>query len=77
MAARLPQPVLTAAFAAVAALAALMMLRPTPPADGHARAVRPLRAGGAGVGLGAVTGLLGVGGGFLAVAGFMLADALT
>ncbi|MFJ6464908.1 sulfite exporter TauE/SafE family protein [Streptomyces sp. NPDC091387] len=67
VAARLPQPVLTAAFAAVAALAALKMLRPTPPADGHAQAVRPLRAGGAGAGLGAVTGLLGVGGGFLAV----------
>lgn len=29
--------------------------------------MRPLRAGGAGAGLGAVTGLLGVGGGFLAV----------
>ncbi|MEV0786923.1 sulfite exporter TauE/SafE family protein [Streptomyces sp. NPDC050423] len=67
VASRLPQPVLTAAFAAVAALAALMMLRPAPPADGHAQAVRPLRAGGAGAGLGAVTGLLGVGGGFLAV----------
>ncbi|MEU8626866.1 sulfite exporter TauE/SafE family protein [Streptomyces sp. NPDC048669] len=67
VAARIPQSVLTAAFAAVAALAALMMLRPTPPADGRAQAVRPLRAGGAGAGLGAVTGLLGVGGGFLAV----------
>lgn len=67
VAARIPQPVLTAAFAAVAALAALTMLRPTPPADGVGRAVRPLRAGGAGAGLGAVTGLLGVGGGFLAV----------
>ncbi|MFB7559604.1 sulfite exporter TauE/SafE family protein [Streptomyces brevispora] len=68
LAARLPQPVLTAAFAAIAALAALKMLRPTPArADGPAQAVRPLRAGGAGAGLGAVTGLLGVGGGFLAV----------
>lgn len=67
VAARLPQPVLTAAFAAVAAVAALTMLRPAPPADGHAQSARPLRAGGAGAGLGAVTGLLGVGGGFLAV----------
>ncbi|MFD7718538.1 sulfite exporter TauE/SafE family protein [Streptomyces sp. NPDC059814] len=67
VAARLPQPVLTAAFAAVAAVAALKMLRPAPPADGYAQAARPLRAGGAGAGLGAVTGLLGVGGGFLAV----------
>ncbi|MGW2473845.1 sulfite exporter TauE/SafE family protein [Streptomyces sp. NPDC001665] len=62
---RLPQTVLTAAFAALAALAAVRMLRPgpqRPPGE-----VRPLRAGGAGAGLGAVTGLLGVGGGFLAV----------
>ncbi|MFF6996828.1 sulfite exporter TauE/SafE family protein [Streptomyces sp. NPDC008313] len=67
-AARLPQPVLTAAFAAVAALAAVKMLRPGPePAPEGARTVRPLKAGGAGAGLGAVTGLLGVGGGFLAV----------
>ncbi|MFJ3089385.1 sulfite exporter TauE/SafE family protein [Streptomyces sp. NPDC086838] len=64
-AARLPQAVLTAAFATIAALAAVRMLRPGPErARGE---VRPLRAGGAGAGLGAVTGLLGVGGGFLAV----------
>lgn len=65
VAGRLPGAVLTAAFAAVAALAALRMLRPAaaPPPDG----VRPGRAAGAGAGLGAVTGLLGVGGGFLAV----------
>lgn len=67
-AARIPQPVLTAAFAAIAALAAVRMLRPgamaaTPAAD----AARPGKAAGAGAGLGAVTGLLGVGGGFLAV----------
>ncbi|MYQ81733.1 MULTISPECIES: sulfite exporter TauE/SafE family protein [unclassified Streptomyces] len=62
---RLPQAVLTAAFAALAALAAVRMLRPGP--QGAPGEVRPLRAGGAGAGLGAVTGLLGVGGGFLAV----------
>ncbi|MFC8584152.1 sulfite exporter TauE/SafE family protein [Streptomyces sp. NPDC057217] len=64
-AARLPDPVLTTAFALVAAVAALRMLRPrgTRPASG----VRAGRAAGAGAGLGAVTGLLGVGGGFLAV----------
>ncbi|MFD5790522.1 sulfite exporter TauE/SafE family protein [Streptomyces sp. NPDC127037] len=62
---RLPQAVLTAAFAALAALAALRMLRPGP--EETRGEVRPLRAGGAGAGLGAVTGLLGVGGGFLAV----------
>lgn len=67
-AARLPQPVLTAAFAATAALAAVMMLRPGTAATGRsADAVGPGRAAGAGAGLGALTGLLGVGGGFLAV----------
>ncbi|MGV9273431.1 sulfite exporter TauE/SafE family protein [Streptomyces griseosporeus] len=67
-ASRLPQPVLTAAFAAVAALAAVTMLRSgraaVRPAVGEAR---PAKAAGTGAGLGALTGLLGVGGGFLAV----------
>ncbi|MFF4426863.1 sulfite exporter TauE/SafE family protein [Streptomyces sp. NPDC001549] len=66
LAARLPEPLLTAAFAAVAGLAALRMLRIPATSDGL-RPVRPIRAAGAGAGLGAVTGLLGVGGGFLAV----------
>ncbi|WP_153182771.1 sulfite exporter TauE/SafE family protein, partial [Streptomyces sp. E2N166] len=51
-----PEAVLTAAFAVVAALAALRMLRPSraePPGG-----VRPVRAAGAGAGLGAVTGFL-------------------
>ncbi|WP_069169268.1 sulfite exporter TauE/SafE family protein [Streptomyces griseus] len=65
-AARIPQPVLISAFAVIAALAAVQMLRPAS-AAGPAPTVRPLKAGGAGAGLGAVTGLLGVGGGFLAV----------
>ncbi|MFR9798724.1 sulfite exporter TauE/SafE family protein [Streptomyces sp. MS06] len=61
----LPAGVLTGAFAVVAGLAAVRMLRPS----GAARpdSVRPLKAAGAGAGLGAVTGFLGVGGGFLAV----------
>ncbi|MFG2917261.1 sulfite exporter TauE/SafE family protein [Kitasatospora sp. NPDC048298] len=93
---RIPQPVLTAAFAVLAALAAAAMLRGTrtagrtPAADGGV-ADGGVAAGGAeegaadgasakpagregyastvaaGAGLGAVTGLLGVGGGFLAV----------
>ncbi|MFJ4061111.1 sulfite exporter TauE/SafE family protein [Streptomyces albogriseolus] len=63
----LPQAVLTLAFAVVAAVAALRMLRPADPAGGEPRSVRPGRAAAAGAGLGAVTGLLGVGGGFLAV----------
>ncbi|MGV9848302.1 sulfite exporter TauE/SafE family protein [Streptomyces sp. NPDC003442] len=72
-ASRLPQPVLTAAFAAVAALAAIRMLRPGNATTGHAATasavseVRPVKAAGTGAGLGALTGLLGVGGGFLAV----------
>ncbi|MEU6277792.1 sulfite exporter TauE/SafE family protein [Streptomyces populi] len=61
----LPDAMLTVAFAAIAALAALRMLRPArtvPPGP-----VSPRKAGTAGAGLGAVTGFLGVGGGFLAV----------
>ncbi|MFF8972242.1 sulfite exporter TauE/SafE family protein [Streptomyces sp. NPDC014995] len=62
---QLPQPVLTTAFAVVAGLAALRMLRPG--RTESSGPVRPGRAGAAGAGLGAVTGFLGVGGGFLAV----------
>jgi len=65
VAGRLPQAVLTAAFAGIAALAALRMLRPSAAEPPHR--IRPGKAAGAGTGLGAVTGLLGVGGGFLAV----------
>lgn len=66
LAARLPGQLLTAAFAAVAGLAALRMLK-SPAPQNEVRPVRPGRAAGAGAGLGAVTGFLGVGGGFLAV----------
>ncbi|MFE6287749.1 sulfite exporter TauE/SafE family protein [Streptomyces sp. NPDC057877] len=64
LAARVPAALLTAAFAGVAAVAAVHMLRTTP--EPVAR-VRPGRAVAAGAGLGGVTGVLGVGGGFLAV----------
>ncbi|MEU3276036.1 sulfite exporter TauE/SafE family protein [Streptomyces antibioticus] len=72
---RLPDAVLTGAFAMIAAAAAPRMLLPGPaPATGDAlrpnrphRPHRPLRALAAGAGLGATTGVLGVGGGFLAV----------
>jgi uncharacterized membrane protein YfcA len=67
VAARLPAAVLTAAFALVALVAAARMLRPRLGSADVVRAVRPGRAAAAGVGLGAVTGVLGVGGGFLAV----------
>ncbi|AXE23591.1 sulfite exporter TauE/SafE family protein [Streptomyces globosus] len=66
-ASRLPQALLTAAFAAVAALAAVRMLRPGRSGGDGTTAVRPAKAAGTGAGLGALTGLLGVGGGFLAV----------
>lgn len=66
LAGRVPQGVLTAAFAVIAGAAALGMLRSRPVAESTAPA-RPVRAAGAGAGLGAVTGVLGVGGGFLAV----------
>ncbi|MFJ4709142.1 sulfite exporter TauE/SafE family protein [Streptomyces anulatus] len=61
----LPAVALTVAFGLIAALSAVRMLRPsgTEPPD----RIRPGRAAGAGAGLGAVTGFLGVGGGFLAV----------
>lgn len=65
LAGRLPEVALTTAFAAVAALAALRMLRPSN--AGPPERPRPAKAVGAGAGLGAVTGFLGVGGGFLAV----------
>ncbi|NBM16000.1 sulfite exporter TauE/SafE family protein [Streptomyces sp. GC420] len=63
---RLPSAALTVAFAVIAAAAALRMLRPAAPAHAD-HVVRPGRAAAAGAGLGAVTGVLGVGGGFLAV----------
>ncbi|MFJ9585980.1 sulfite exporter TauE/SafE family protein [Streptomyces acidicola] len=66
LAADVPQSVLTGAFGVVAVLAALRMLRQPAVAD-HDTPVRPGRAAAAGAGLGAITGLLGVGGGFLAV----------
>ncbi|MET9450527.1 sulfite exporter TauE/SafE family protein [Streptomyces cinerochromogenes] len=67
-ASRLPQPVLTAAFAVIAALAAVKMLRPSRTDTGPAACeARPAKAAGTGAGLGALTGLLGVGGGFLVV----------
>ncbi|MGW3208305.1 sulfite exporter TauE/SafE family protein [Streptomyces sp. NPDC001135] len=61
----LPATMLTGAFAVIAALAALRMLRParTEPSG----KVHPAKAGSVGAGLGTVTGFLGVGGGFLAV----------
>ncbi|MEV5548799.1 sulfite exporter TauE/SafE family protein [Streptomyces sp. NPDC052309] len=65
LSAHLPATGLTLAFAVLAALAGLRMLRRRTPPE-HTTVSAP-RAAAAGAGLGAVTGLLGVGGGFLAV----------
>ncbi|MEU5982667.1 sulfite exporter TauE/SafE family protein [Streptomyces sp. NPDC047434] len=78
--AHLPAMLVTAMFAVLAGLAAVRMLRSAGPAgsggaeteaaaggNGAAGPAAAGRAAGAGAGLGAVTGLLGVGGGFLAV----------
>jgi uncharacterized membrane protein YfcA len=65
LSARVPDTLLTLMFAALAASAAVHMLRRRAPRE-SAR-VSAARATGAGAGLGAVTGFLGVGGGFLAV----------
>ncbi|MFC8872525.1 sulfite exporter TauE/SafE family protein [Streptomyces sp. NPDC057148] len=65
LSARIPETVLTLLFAALAALAGVHMLRRRTPREGGPAS--GVRAAGAGAGLGAVTGFLGVGGGFLAV----------
>ncbi|CCK31937.1 hypothetical protein BN159_7558 [Streptomyces davaonensis JCM 4913] len=68
VAGRIPQALLTGAFGVLAAVVATRMLstgRPGPTVGD--RPARPGRAAGVGAGLGAVTGVLGVGGGFLAV----------
>lgn len=66
LSAGLPPTLLTGAFALVAGLAAYRMLRPSGTRR-EASTVRPGRVALSGAGLGGVTGLLGVGGGFLAV----------
>uniref|UniRef100_UPI000671547E sulfite exporter TauE/SafE family protein n=1 Tax=Kitasatospora sp. MY 5-36 TaxID=1678027 RepID=UPI000671547E len=67
LSAHLPGALLTGAFSVLAALAAWRMLRP-PAKDAQERSAAGVgRSTAAGAGLGAVTGLLGVGGGFLAV----------
>ncbi|MFJ7045763.1 sulfite exporter TauE/SafE family protein [Streptomyces sp. NPDC101112] len=64
--AHLPAGLLTVAFALVAGLAAHRMLRPSAARRAEST-VRASRVAASGAGLGAVTGVLGVGGGFLAV----------
>ncbi|MDX2828783.1 sulfite exporter TauE/SafE family protein [Streptomyces ipomoeae] len=66
LSADLPSTVLTGAFALVAGLAAYRMLRPSATRREEST-VRRSRVALSGAGLGSVTGVLGVGGGFLAV----------
>ena len=66
LSAAIPGDVLTVAFATLAVFAAWRMLRPSRTSS-PAEAAGPVRIAATGTGLGAVTGLLGVGGGFLAV----------
>ncbi len=63
----LPAALLTVSFAVLAGVAAVVMLANTPAETTVPTRSAPARAMSAGAGLGAVTGLLGVGGGFLAV----------
>ncbi|MEU2429347.1 sulfite exporter TauE/SafE family protein [Streptomyces sp. NPDC007861] len=67
VAGRLPPALLTGAFGILAALAAARMLRTPPEVVQSDRSVHKGRAAATGAALGAVTGVLGVGGGFLAV----------
>ncbi|MFI9318671.1 sulfite exporter TauE/SafE family protein [Kitasatospora aureofaciens] len=63
----LPGTLLTGTFALLTALAAWRMLMPPKKGQQKRSASGPARSTATGAGLGAVTGLLGVGGGFLAV----------
>ncbi|MDO4262610.1 MAG: sulfite exporter TauE/SafE family protein [Deinococcus sp.] len=64
-------------FAAVMVLAAVMMFRPAPNKGRHAGAHRsPLQIGAEGLGVGILTGLVGVGGGFLIIPALVLLGGL-
>ena len=67
LSAALPGRVLTAAFAVLAGVAVWRMFTPQPSNAGPGEAAGVGRSAAAGAGLGTVIGLLGVGGGFLAV----------
>ena len=76
LAAPVPGAVQLAVFALAALAAAVLMLRPRPPAPRH-RARRPtLKLVGDGFAVGALTGFVGVGGGFLIVPALVLLGGL-
>ncbi|MFI7236675.1 sulfite exporter TauE/SafE family protein [Streptomyces cyaneofuscatus] len=74
LSAHIPAAVLTLAFAVLAVLAGMRMLRHRTPSEGATPSAP--RAAGAGAALGALTGFLGVGGGFLAVPALVVALAV-
>ncbi|GAA3711880.1 sulfite exporter TauE/SafE family protein [Streptomyces sp. NEAU-PBA10] len=76
LSAHIPAAVLTLAFAVLAVLAGLRMLRRRTPSEDVTAPASVPRATGAGAALGAVTGFLGVGGGFLAVPALVAALAV-
>lgn len=76
LSAHIPAVVLTLAFATLAVLAGLRMLRRRTPSEDVTASASVPRATGAGAALGAVTGFLGVGGGFLAVPALVAALAV-
>uniref|UniRef100_UPI003570C602 sulfite exporter TauE/SafE family protein n=1 Tax=Curtobacterium ammoniigenes TaxID=395387 RepID=UPI003570C602 len=70
----LPQRIILLAFGLLMIAAAIQMLRPRPDTRGHAERHRLwiVRAVGVGLGVGFLTGLLGVGGGFVIVPALVL-----
>ena len=63
-------------FAAVMLLASIMMFRPAAAAAGPAHARSPLKIAAEGLGVGVLTGLVGVGGGFLIIPALVLLGGL-
>lgn len=63
-------------FAGVMLLASVMMFRPARASDGPAHARSPLKIAAEGLGVGVLTGLVGVGGGFLIIPALVLLGGL-
>ncbi len=63
-------------FAAVMLLASIMMFRPAAAGSGPAHARSPLKIAAEGLGVGVLTGLVGVGGGFLIIPALVLLGGL-
>lgn len=78
VAGHLPGELLLGGFAAVMLVTAIAMMRPRrEPAAGEVRRASPVRVIGAGLAVGALSGLVGAGGGFLVVPALALFGGLT